>query len=402
MAITPMIPGTGLVGWQVLQSTMSTQRSAFNASLEIARDTEYFAEKIGDVSSGEELVDDRRLLTVALSAFGLSDQVDSTYLIKRVLEEGTEDDTALANKLSDGRYVALANAFDFSETVDFPFQQDGFANDITIAYDTKVRADLAALLTQPEYQADPDAAVALEKQTLLVLETTKAYFDENIALVTSIDDFLADPDLVKVALSAFDAEKWTNSPALLRQALEDGGEGSGALANVLGEKGLAAMSRAFGFDTEPKTGLQTKGFAGDIIDSHQWQLFEEAVSGVDAAIGTALSFQRAAPGLAGLSSSNNTKWYNVLGDSMMREVFQTALGLPSGFSQIDLDKQLEMLTEKAESRFGITEFSDLEDPEVLNKVIHSYLLQSQVSQSASTGSGQIALTLLSSINIQRT
>tara|TARA_R100000750_G_scaffold62905_1_gene58933 strand:- start:8795 stop:10003 length:1209 start_codon:yes stop_codon:yes gene_type:complete len=401
MAITPMIPGTGLVGWQVLQSTLNTQRTSFNASAEIARDTEYFAEKIGSISSGAELVDDRRLLSVALSAFGLSDQVDSTYLIKRVLEEGTEDDTALANKLNDGRYVALANAFDFSETVDFPFQEEGFADDVTAAYDVKVRADLAALLAQSEYVNDPDTAAALEEQTRLVLETTKAYFEENIGSVTSVDDFLADTDLLKVALGAFGAEKWINSPNLLKQALQDGGDGPGALANVLGETGLAEMSRAFGFDSEPTTALQAGNFASDIIDNHQWQLFEEAVSGVDAAIGTALSFQRAAPGLAGLSSSDNTKWFNVLGDTMMRSVFETALGLPDGFSQIDLDKQLETLTEKAQSRFGITEFADLEDPAILNKVIHSYLLQSQVSQSAGTGSSQIALTLLSSINIQR-
>ncbi|WP_417206065.1 DUF1217 domain-containing protein [Antarctobacter sp.] len=401
MAITPMIPGTGLVGWQVLQSTLTTQRTAFNSSAEIARDTEYFAEKIGSITSGEDLVEDRRLLSVALSAFGLSDQVDSTYLIKRVLNEGAEDDTALANKLSDGRYVALARAFDFSEKVEYPFLEEGFSDDITAAYDTKVRADLDSLLAQPEYVNDPDAAAALEEQTLLVLESTKAYFEENIASVTSVDDFLADTDLLKVALGAFGAEKWINSPALLKQALEDGGAGPGALANVLGEKGLAAMSRAFGFDTEPSTVLQADDFASDIIDSHQWQLFEEAVSNVNPAIGNALSFQRAAPGLAGLSSSDNTKWYSVLGDTMMRDVFQTALGLPAGFSQIDLDKQLEMLTEKAESRFGITKFADLENPEVLNKVIHSYLLQSQVSQSAGTGSSQIALTLLSSINIQR-
>ena len=398
MPITPMIPGTGLVGWQVLQSTMTTQRSAFNASTEIARDTDYFAQNIGNITSGDDLVEDRRLLSVALSAFGLSDKIDSTYLIKRILEEGTEDDGALANKLGDGRYVALANAFNFTETVDYPFQEAGFADDVTVAYDAKVRSDLASLLAQPEYLADPDAAAALEEQTLLVLDTTTAYFAENIASVSSVDDFLADPDLLKVALGAFDAEKWTNSPALLKQALEDGGEGPGALAIVLGEEGLAEMSRAFGFDTQPTTALQTGNFADTIVDNHEWQLFEAAVSNVDAAIGTALSFQRAAPGLAGLSSSDNTKWFNVLGDTLMREVFETSLGLPAGFSQIDIDKQLEMMTEKAESRFGITSFSDLEDPEMLNKVIHSYLLQSQVSQSSGTGSNQIALTLLSSIN----
>ncbi len=401
MAITPMIPGTGLVGWQVLQSTLDTQRSAFNASTEIARDTEYFAENIGSITSGEELVEDRRLLSVALSAFGLSDQVDSKYLIKRVLEEGADDNTDLANKLSDGRYVALANAFDFSEKVDYPFQKEGFSKDIVSAYDSKLRSDLEALLAEQEYIDDPLAAAALEEQTLSILESTKAYFEENIASVESLDDFLADSDLLKVALGAFGAEDRINSPALLRQALQDGGRGPGALANVLGDKGLAEMSRAFGFDTQPKTVLQGANFAENIIDNHQWQLFEEAVSNVDPSIGTALSFQRAAPSLAALSSSDTTKWFNVLGDRMMREVFETALGLPSGFSQIDLDKQLEMLTEKAESRFGITEFADLEDPGVLNKVIHSYLLQSQVSQTAGTGSNQIALTLLSSIRFGR-
>lgn len=398
MAITPMIPGTGLVGWQVLQSTLDTQRNTFNASTDISRDTEYFAEKIGSISSGEELVEDRQLLSVALSAFGLSDQIDSKYLIKRVLEEGTDDDADLANTLNDGRYIALANAFDFAETVDYPFQQDGFAADIVAAYDTKVRTDLEVLLGQQEYLDDPLAAATLEEQTLSILETTKAYFEENIASVESLDDFLADPDLLKVALGAFGAEDRINTPALLKQALQDGGTGPGALANVLGDKGLAKLSQAFGFDTQPKTALQGANFADTIIDNHQWQLFEEAVSNVDPAIGTALSFQRAAPSLAALSSSDTTKWYNVLGDTMMRDVFETALGLPSGFSQIDLDKQLEMITEKAESRFGITSFSDLEDTELLNKVIHGYLLQSQVSQTTGTGSNQIALTLLSSIN----
>lgn len=398
MAITPMIPGTGLVGWQVLQSTLDTQRNTFNASTDISRDTEYFAEKIGSISSGEELVEDRQLLSVALSAFGLSDQIDSKYLIKRVLEEGTDDDADLANTLNDGRYIALANAFDFAETVDYPFQQDGFSDDIVAAYDTKVRTDLEVLLGQQEYLDDPLAAATLEEQTLSILETTKAYFEENIASVESLDDFLADPDLLKVALGAFGAEDRINTPALLKQALQDGGTGPGALANVLGDKGLAKLSQAFGFDTQPKTALQGANFADTIIDNHQWQLFEEAVSNVDPAIGTALSFQRAAPSLAALSSSDTTKWYNVLGDTMMRDVFETALGLPSGFSQIDLDKQLEMITEKAESRFGITSFSDLEDTELLNKVIHGYLLQSQVSQTTGTGSNQIALTLLSSIN----
>ena len=65
-----MIPGSGLIGWQVFQKTIDNQRSAFNASADMARDTAYFREKIGSISSSDELIEDRTLLRVALSAFG--------------------------------------------------------------------------------------------------------------------------------------------------------------------------------------------------------------------------------------------------------------------------------------------------------------------------------------------
>lgn len=83
---------------------------------------------------------------------------------------------------------------------------------------------------------------------------------------------------------------------------------------------------------------------------------------------------------------------------MMREVFETALGLPEGFSQIDIDKQLAIIKEKSEDRFGITSFSDIEDPDNLEKIIRLYLLQNEVQSSNSLGSQQVALTLLSSVN----
>ncbi len=81
----------------------------------------------------------------------------------------------------------------------------------------------------------------------------------------------------------------------------------------------------------------------------------------------------------------------------MREVFETALGLPSGFSQIDIDKQLEIIKEKADQRFGISTFSDLENENSMNKIIHGYLLQDQLAQGSAFGSQHIAMTLLSTI-----
>ena len=58
----------------------------FTKSIELKRDTEYFQEKISSITSAEELVSDRRLLTVALGAFGLQ---DDTYILFGAMALGT-------------------------------------------------------------------------------------------------------------------------------------------------------------------------------------------------------------------------------------------------------------------------------------------------------------------------
>ncbi|MCF6233683.1 MAG: DUF1217 domain-containing protein [Rhodobacteraceae bacterium] len=113
MIFQPVIVGPGLVGWNFLQATYDSQYEAFNRDPVLQRDTEYFAEKIGDVFIAEDLVADRRLLTVALGAFGLSDDLNSRAFIQKILEDGTGDPAALANRLSDDRYRQFSDAFGF-------------------------------------------------------------------------------------------------------------------------------------------------------------------------------------------------------------------------------------------------------------------------------------------------
>lgn len=115
MSFQPVLPLSGYAGYQFLTRTMESQREAFNESAVMARDTDYFRENISKITSAQELVDDRRLLTVALGAFGLSDDINSRAFILEVLEEGTIDDDALANKLSDSRYKALSKEFSFGD-----------------------------------------------------------------------------------------------------------------------------------------------------------------------------------------------------------------------------------------------------------------------------------------------
>ncbi|MEZ5715404.1 MAG: DUF1217 domain-containing protein [Paracoccaceae bacterium] len=105
----------GLVGWAFLNRTLDRQSAAFEASSEVKRDTEYFAETIGEIDTAEQLVSDRRLLSVALGAFGLEDDIDNRFFVRKMLEEGTIAADSFANRMADDRYKAFSKAFGFGD-----------------------------------------------------------------------------------------------------------------------------------------------------------------------------------------------------------------------------------------------------------------------------------------------
>jgi hypothetical protein len=113
MSFAPLLPAGGFAGWTFLKRTLPAQQAAFAASPAQARNAEHFREKIGAVRTVDELMSDRRLLRVALGAFGLEADIGKTALIARVLAEGASDERALANRLPDARWAALAGAFRF-------------------------------------------------------------------------------------------------------------------------------------------------------------------------------------------------------------------------------------------------------------------------------------------------
>jgi len=116
MTYQPVFPAGGNLGWTFLKQTRAPQQAAFDNSTIVKRETEYFREKIGQIGTAEDLISDRRILSVALGAFGLDDDINNRFFIKKVLEEGTTNDDAFANRLSDKRYFAISEAFSFDLT----------------------------------------------------------------------------------------------------------------------------------------------------------------------------------------------------------------------------------------------------------------------------------------------
>lgn len=113
MTYQPVVIGSGIMGWRFIERTYDAQFEAFSKSPSFERDTDYFKENISTIKSAEDLVSDRRLLRVALSAFGLKDDLNNRYFIQKILEDGTTANSALANRLADDRYSKFSQAFGF-------------------------------------------------------------------------------------------------------------------------------------------------------------------------------------------------------------------------------------------------------------------------------------------------
>lgn len=110
MTFQPAIPLQGVAGWSFLSRTKARQEAAFAASPARQTEIERFASKFEKIGTASELVRDRATLKVVLGAFGLQDDLQNRAFVQRVITEGVEDRRALANRLSDKRYAALAKA----------------------------------------------------------------------------------------------------------------------------------------------------------------------------------------------------------------------------------------------------------------------------------------------------
>lgn len=263
MTFQPVVPLGGYAGWLFLERTADSQREAFSESAEVVRVTDTFRERIGEITTAEDLVADRELLSVALGAFGLDDDINNSFFIRKILEEGTTDSDALANKLSDSRYSEFSAAFGFGEI------------------------------------------------------------------------------------------------------------------------------------GPPRTGLSV--FPDEIIDRYEAEQFEIAVGEQDNDLRIALNLGTALDDVIAANTTNNARWYSMMGNTALRTTFETALGFPSSFGTIDIDQQLDQFKARAERTFGTDQIEDLTSEENQEKMIRLYMLRSEINAYSSVSGASVALTLLQQI-----
>lgn len=137
----------------------------------------YYEANIGSVTSVQDFVDNYRLLSYALDAYGLGDQINAKGLITQVLEGGVSNPKSLANTLPNPQWKAFAAAFNFSS---------GASPSSASSIQTTTGDYVEQQLESDQGAQDVGVQLAL-------------YFQRVAPTVTSQEGILADPNLLEVA-----------------------------------------------------------------------------------------------------------------------------------------------------------------------------------------------------------
>lgn len=222
------------------------------------------------------------------------------------------------------------------------------------------------------------------------------HFVEKIASVNTAEELVSDRQLLNVALGAFGLVDDINNTFFIQKMLSDGTTADDALANRFADNRYREFSEAFGLGPGEARGALKPGFAADIIARFQANRFEIETGNQDETMRIALYAERTLPEVAESERSDASKWFSIMGQPPLRALFETALGLPEAFGQVDIDQQLAVFQERSQRLLGVSDPSDFANAEMLDRLVTTYLARSQLDGlGTGTSSAAIALTLLS-------
>jgi Protein of unknown function (DUF1217) len=215
--------------------------------------TAYYKANIGGVTSVDDLIGNYRLLSFALNAYGLSDQINSTALIKQVLKGGVDNPKSLANTLPDPRWKAFAAAFNFVD-------KDTASISTPSAVATTTTDYVEQKLEDEQGAQDPGVELAL-------------YFERVAPTVTSAYGILGDQNLLEVVQTIFglpatastadiDAEATSVSKLVPLSELKDPNQ-----LQQLAERFTALYDLNYGPNSNASTTLKVAGDHSTITDA---------------------------------------------------------------------------------------------------------------------------------------
>lgn len=312
------------------------------------------------------------LYQMALRAYGLTEQDVPRSTMRKLLTSDPYDPNSYVSSLKDERITNMVRAFNFGSDGKIAVEVQALSPAVMAKYATNYKSlSLLGLADGPlRDKASSDATKAVDK------------FAKGMAEVKSLDDFLDNKDLTDLVIKAngLDPSKYT--PEILRKIFTSDPDDPKSYLNTEAESKFKEIVADFNFNTDgdltrSKIGtIQNVGAEERTEKSYIQQTLETQQGETNDGVRLALYFARKAPSV--------TSIYTLLGDQALFQLLQTAYSLPSGFSNMDVDKQADMLKK-------FVNIADLQDPKKVDKLVRRFTALYDVKNASTTSP---ALTIL--------
>lgn len=234
------------VGYSILARDMQTSLNNVAKQAPVKRETDYYNENIGKVKTVDDLMDNYRLYSYTMKAYGLEDMAYAKAFIRKVLESDLNDPNSFASKLSDPRYQDLAAAFNFGTKTD-----------------------------DAQTSAQEDELIGLYKQFYTDAEQTAktetTYYSNNIDDVKTVYDFLNNDRLRDYAMEAYGIDTTYVSNNFLASVLTSDVSDPNSFVNVNGNAKYKALAAQFSFNpdgTAKAGGAQTTAQMNAVMEQY--------------------------------------------------------------------------------------------------------------------------------------
>lgn len=209
----------------VLNRDINSSLSRVAKQGDVALNTAYYEENIGKVTTAEEFVNDYRLFSYAMKAYGLEEMTYAKAFMQKVLESDPNDATSFANTLTDTRYAEFAKAYNFS-------------GDMAKAQTSAQTDNLVTGYQDSFTQEEAD------------IKSETAYFQGKIGSVDNVNDIIGNDRLRNYVLESFGLDATYTSKTYLSNVLTSDLDDPDSVANQASNDAWRKLAAAFNFSAD--------------------------------------------------------------------------------------------------------------------------------------------------------
>jgi len=358
--------------YEVLVANTSTEDATDNYTTRIASVTSIDDFLVSNADDDDDDNDDLpELWEMALRAYDIDPDSVSRGEVRKILESDPTDSKSYVNSLNDDRFVAFRKAFNFDDNGDVTVPLQAMSESVVDDYAAYYKQNKIRYLEGDELTEATDAA-----------NDEITYFREQMATITTASEFLADDRLVSFALEAKGLDPDDVTSDELKKMFSSDFDDEDSYVNKLDDSRFAELVGSFNFDqdgnisADPTGTVQQRGDVLETIDSYVRLTLEDDQGDSNTGVRLALYFERKAPEISNA--------YDILGDSALFEFFTTTFNLSSYVSNMDVEKQAEMVN-------NFIDMEDLSDPDKVDDLIQRFTAMYDMANGTGTTSSALSI-----------